>query len=144
MNLRAEAPGASPCSFCGRSGSRVRLLIRGDVARICDRCAYDCWEAIQPPGPNDYEDVSEVSFTELFAQSGLSVPLVSKPAPGPLRCSFCDRPQTEVRRLVAGPGVYICDRCVDLSIELARGEGVGPPSPDPETIFETGHDDPPE
>ena len=31
-----------------------------------------------------------------------------------LRCSFCGKPHTEVERLVAGPGVYICDGCVDL------------------------------
>ena len=30
------------------------------------------------------------------------------------RCSFCTKPSTEVERLVAGPGVYICDGCVDL------------------------------
>jgi hypothetical protein len=32
----------------------------------------------------------------------------------PLRCSFCDRPQDEVQKLIAGPGAYICDECVDL------------------------------
>ncbi len=33
---------------------------------------------------------------------------------GPLRCSFCGRTQDEVRKLIAGPGVYICDECVEL------------------------------
>jgi hypothetical protein len=32
-----------------------------------------------------------------------------------LYCSFCGRGQREVRKLIAGPGVYICDRCVDLA-----------------------------
>lgn len=32
-----------------------------------------------------------------------------------LRCSFCGKPSTEVHKLVAGPGVYICDGCVDLA-----------------------------
>ncbi len=31
-----------------------------------------------------------------------------------LRCSFCGKTQDEVRRLVAGPGVFICDECIDL------------------------------
>ncbi len=31
-----------------------------------------------------------------------------------LTCSFCGKPQSMVRRLVAGPGVYICDECVDM------------------------------
>ena len=33
---------------------------------------------------------------------------------GPLRCSFCGRTQDEVKKLVAGPGVYICDECIAL------------------------------
>jgi len=32
----------------------------------------------------------------------------------PVRCSFCGKPQEEVRKIVAGPGVYICDECIDL------------------------------
>ena len=31
-----------------------------------------------------------------------------------LTCSFCGKPQDQVRRLVAGPGVYICDECIAL------------------------------
>jgi hypothetical protein len=31
-----------------------------------------------------------------------------------LKCSFCGKPQDQVRRLVAGPSVYICDECIEL------------------------------
>lgn len=34
--------------------------------------------------------------------------------PQPLCCSFCDKDQHEVERLIAGPGVYICDECVEV------------------------------
>ena len=34
--------------------------------------------------------------------------------PKSVRCSFCGKTQDEVRKIVAGPGVYICDECVDL------------------------------
>lgn len=38
-----------------------------------------------------------------------------------LRCSFCDKPEADVRHLVAGPGkVTICDECVDVAAEVAR------------------------
>ncbi len=37
---------------------------------------------------------------------------------GEPRCSFCGRPQSEVRRLIAGPGVYICDSCVALCNDI--------------------------
>ena len=34
------------------------------------------------------------------------------------RCSFCGKDQSQVRKLVAGPGVYICDECVALCSQL--------------------------
>lgn len=37
---------------------------------------------------------------------------------GELHCSFCGKPQSEVRRLVAGPGIYICDECIQMCSEL--------------------------
>lgn len=39
---------------------------------------------------------------------------------GKLRCSFCDRNQDDVKKLVAGHGVYICNGCVDLSYEIVH------------------------
>lgn len=41
---------------------------------------------------------------------------------GHLRCSFCAKGQREVKRLVAGPGVYICDECIDLCNEIIDEE----------------------
>ncbi|MBX6769804.1 MAG: ATP-dependent Clp protease ATP-binding subunit ClpX, partial [Actinomadura rubrobrunea] len=35
-----------------------------------------------------------------------------------LRCSFCSKSHTEVAKLVAGPGLYICNECVDLSAAI--------------------------
>src|SRR3954451_975948 len=32
----------------------------------------------------------------------------------PLQCSFCTKAETEVKKLIAGPGVYICDVCIQL------------------------------
>jgi len=39
-----------------------------------------------------------------------------------LRCSFCGKTQDQVRRLVAGPGVYICDECIELCQEIIEEE----------------------
>jgi len=59
-----------------------------------------------------------------------------------LCCSFCGKPQSQVRRLISGPDVYICDECVELCIdlmnekdleaaeaELVEGEEVSLPKP---------------
>jgi ATP-dependent Clp protease ATP-binding subunit ClpX len=35
-----------------------------------------------------------------------------------LNCSFCGKPESQVKKLVAGPGVYICDECIDLCNEI--------------------------
>jgi ATP-dependent Clp protease ATP-binding subunit ClpX len=39
-----------------------------------------------------------------------------------LKCSFCGKPQDQVRRLVAGPGVYICDECIELCQDIITEE----------------------
>lgn len=39
-----------------------------------------------------------------------------------LHCSFCGKSQHEVKKLIAGPSVFICDECVDLCIEIIREE----------------------
>ncbi len=41
-----------------------------------------------------------------------------------LRCSFCGKPQEQVRRLIAGPNVYICNECVELCQEIIEEEYV--------------------
>ena len=33
-----------------------------------------------------------------------------------LKCSFCGKNQDQVKRLIAGPGVYICDECIDFML----------------------------
>ena len=57
----------------------------------------------------------------------------------PVRCSFCGKSQETVKRIIAGPGVYICNECIDLcsqivgddfrSEEKSQGEYVNVPSP---------------
>jgi hypothetical protein len=39
-----------------------------------------------------------------------------------LNCSFCTKSQDDVEKLVAGPGVYICDQCVDLCVKIIAEE----------------------
>ncbi|MDI9449929.1 MAG: ATP-dependent Clp protease ATP-binding subunit ClpX [Limnochordia bacterium] len=41
---------------------------------------------------------------------------------GQLKCSFCGKQQEQVKRLIAGPGVYICDECIELCNEIIEEE----------------------
>ncbi len=38
-----------------------------------------------------------------------------------VRCSFCGKSQDQVERLISGPGVYICDQCVELCMDIVEG-----------------------
>ena len=42
----------------------------------------------------------------------------------PLKCSFCGKSQKQVIKLIAGPGVYICDECIELCVEIIEEEKV--------------------
>ena len=59
-----------------------------------------------------------------------------------LKCSFCGKSQKQVKKLIAGPGVYICDECIDLCNEIIEEEltettDLGPDElPKPRDIFE--------
>lgn len=49
-----------------------------------------------------------------------------------LKCSFCGKSQEQVRKLIAGPGVYICDECVDLCNEILDEELLDSKEPAPQ------------
>jgi ATP-dependent Clp protease ATP-binding subunit ClpX len=59
-----------------------------------------------------------------------------------LLCSFCGKSQRQVKKLIAGPGVYICDECIDLCNEIIDEELTTPPNfdlahlPKPREIYE--------
>jgi ATP-dependent protease Clp ATPase subunit len=77
------------CSFCGKARDDVERLVRGPIAVICDGCL----------------EISRQIFNQPRAQ------WKEKPLPAGAVCSFCGQPRTQKRRLVVGPGVYICDHC---------------------------------
>src|SRR3990172_4822003 len=61
-----------------------------------------------------------------------------------LYCSFCGKSQHEVRKLIAGPSVFICDECVELCNDIIReeiqdksGGGLGSRLPTPQEIKKT-------
>ncbi|MGH3258706.1 MAG: ClpX C4-type zinc finger protein [Streptosporangiaceae bacterium] len=46
-----------------------------------------------------------------------------------VRCSFCAKPSSEVGKVIAGPGVYICNECVELCNDILRAEQQEPSDP---------------
>ena len=47
-----------------------------------------------------------------------------------LYCSFCGKSQHEVKKLIAGPSVFICDECIDLCNDIIRDEQAQDPTTD--------------
>ena len=50
------------------------------------------------------------------------------------RCSFCDKTQDQVRRIIAGNGVYICDECIALCQEIIADDLGTAPSQEPQNL----------
>lgn len=85
------------CTFCGSSNRSTPVLVTAPEVAICADCVSVAGSALVE--------------ADRVAPSGEG----SKIA---LRCSFCDRSTADVRRLVAGPQVRICDQCVHVADEV--------------------------
>lgn len=64
---------------------------------------------------------------------------------GPIKCTFCGKSQEDVHRVIAGPGVYICNECVELCREIIEEDTVSRPVdlsevPKPQEIMATLND----
>ena len=89
------------CTFCGVMRTDVTHLIAGPGVYICDACVTLARQV------NDQHERTHLD------------PL---PATSDLGCSFCSKAASEVDRLVAGPGVRICDQCLDFCAEVIAAQ----------------------
>jgi hypothetical protein len=56
---------------------------------------------------------------------------LQKESDQPVRCSFCSKAGNEVRKLIAGPTVFICDECVEVCVEIIADDSrKSPVAPD--------------
>jgi DNA-binding transcriptional MerR regulator len=83
------------CSFCGHP-SPPRLTAGGGAGTICAGCVALARDVLE---------------REARTPSPPALPPAERP-PGWRACAFCGRDRTEVRKLVAGPAIAICDSCV--------------------------------
>lgn len=68
---------------------------------------------------DEFDDDAEVSFEDWV--EGWITSIHDK-AISKLACSFCGKKQDEVRKLIAGPSVYICNECIELCSEILAEE----------------------
>ena len=82
---------------------RFKRLVRARAAKTGESYATALrhFRDINPRGGSMAHDDDTLTYTE-----------------PPLKCSFCGKSQTMVKKVIAGPGVYICDECVVLCVEI--------------------------
>ncbi|MCI2418437.1 ClpX C4-type zinc finger protein [Saccharopolyspora sp. K220] len=103
---RQESSADMACTFCEAPKSAVGKLIAGPGVFICDSCVALARQAVHGA------DEVAAPRTPLAPQSQASA----------LTCSFCDKPGSQVRRLVAGPDARICDGCVQFCDEVLAAQ----------------------
>ena len=75
----------------------------------------------------------EQGITEGTGRARMSTTSSSKGPKVPYRCSFCGKSQEQVRKLIAGQGVYICDECINLCQEIIEEEMLEAPKTRPQS-----------
>ena len=128
---------AGACWFCQKPAERVARLVGvpGRPTRVCNECIELCFDIIEengtgprrppplapPPAPAREDSAAWLRLREQLAKARQDELLAGlreeiRPQPprhsGQLACSFCDALQKEVKKLIAGPTVFICDICV--------------------------------
>jgi hypothetical protein len=98
MTLQA----AGTCSFCGKSRHELHALVGvgGRPARLCDECLPCMLDVIVRDPPSTWP---------------ASVPGAA--------CGFCGRPYRQVRVLLSGPRVFLCDGCATEAAGLFEASG---------------------
>ena len=96
-------------------GLAIEVLVNlgADLGRLREQALQLTSREARDPGPPEKPDIRPASTTHQAL----------------LHCSFCNESQDKVAKLIAGPGVYICDRCVALCQEILD-EQIPPPPGD--------------
>jgi hypothetical protein len=98
------------------------------------------WRSARAGSATQFENLAPLEPRRARAMIGNMVgtpPTPDSVATAPVHCSFCEKSQYDVRKIIAGPGVHICDECIDLCSEVLERESesnspvekLGPASP---------------
>lgn len=95
------------CSFCGLPEAAVPKLICGPGVYVCSACVALAQRAVA----ESVQVETDRTRVEVVGDAGTA------------HCSFCGRPAAAGGHLVSGPGVRICDRCLQLCDEIIVAAG---------------------
>jgi hypothetical protein len=104
-------PVGPPCSFCGKQEPDGAKVIPGPQAAICNECIGLCIDIIVlDEGGLSADDAGGAGQTGSGGR-GLS-------------CSFCQKTDQDVRKLIAGPSVHICNQCIVIHRDRFVAQGI--------------------
>ena len=101
------------CSFCGKTRSEVQAFISGPRVFICDECVQLTSDIVVADSEIEPDALRSVSDTDEDSKENENFPDAST-----MHCSFCGKSQREVRQMMAGPSVFICNECVGLCVDI--------------------------
>jgi hypothetical protein len=104
---RAGAGELLSCSFCGKQQKKVRKLIAGPDARICDGCAGRVHTVLAAPGTTVSTQIGAIEQVSDEARES---------------CSFCGKRRYQVEAMAAARDARICNECLDLCDEIVSDE----------------------
>lgn len=94
---------------------------RGWVLDLAEQQPEGCLTKREIFEPEEGDENSSDQF-RVWAENWATI--IFEEAESKLRCAFCSKTQSEVRKLIAGPTSYICDECVQLCQEILASEVV--------------------
>jgi len=102
------------CTLCHKSARETTAMLAfPDDIRICDACVTQMVESVA----RDHQGWRR----RMFGALALMEPIPVKPPDDNIECSFCGTsatPEDAKGRFVAGPNVFICRGCVDMTIDI--------------------------
>lgn len=122
VEVLGGAPRAEELLAAVAQSLKIRPKRKGDRSALfwfSGMSTQDAWEALV--------DAVEAAGKDWADYLRLEVPPEFEERPyepaAHLLCSFCGKPEPLVEKLIDGPGVYICDECVALCVEILEAEG---------------------
>ena len=101
--------------------AKSRLESTRQACRVAERDFQEAVRRLHEAGASTKEAAKSLDISEEAACRILGI----TPKSGLLKCGICGLSQKEVRKIIAGPGVYICDGCVALATALLAGDADG-------------------
>src|SRR5437660_12810980 len=109
--------GKAHCSFCRKGEGPARPVLKQYRGHICDECIRQCVSLLKAKG----RDLIQEGIDEYVKRQGVFRPAASSDRP--IRCSFCQKWQNELELIIAGPGVCICNECIEVCLNLLEESG---------------------